>query len=445
MNKLSLGMVVGEASGENLACGMLNSLQSQLQSQLQFTSFNFSGILGEKLIAAGGEALFPMEKLSLIGVSEVLLRIPELFWIRRRLIQHFLKHRPSIFIGVDAPDFNLGLEKILKQHRIPTVHYVSPTVWAWRQGRIHHIKKAVDLMLALFPFEAKFYEQHQVPVCFTGHPLADEIPIENGVDLKLRSQKARQILGLDLNKPLLALLPGSRSAEIASLGEIYLETAKWCSERDASLQFVVPLVKEQHKAQFLNLKAKIAPELSMLVLTQDSRRHCESECNADEAIQKKNNNTTRLALEACDVVLAKAGTVTLEVMLHKKPMAVCYRVSPLSFQILKRLIQVPLAALPNLLAEEHLVPEFLQEDMKPEIMGQALLALLEGGNKPIVLNRHRSGDKLVHMPEYTKIRKNTSIHRNTMIERFYDLHQLLRRGASDRAAEAIADRFLNNR
>ncbi len=289
--------------------------------------------------------------------------------MRRSLIQYYIQNPPDVFIGVDAPDFNLGLEKILHKHQIPTVHYVSPTVWAWRQGRIHNIKKAVDLMLALFPFESKFYEKHKVPVCFTGHPLADQIPLEGEKALAGRAEQARKSLGLNLNKPVIALLPGSRDKEITSLSEIYLKTAKWCYEQEPQLQFVVALVKGSHQQQFINLKAKIAPELTMVIL----------------------ENKTSLALEACDVALVKAGTATLEVMLHKKPMVVSYRVHPITYQIFKRLIKVPWVALPNLLAEEQLVPEFLQEDMQPEKMGRALLALLDGDNTKLPLHSHKSG------------------------------------------------------
>lgn len=414
-------MVVGEVSGENLAHALLGSLKTR------FETVNLSGILGEKLIAAGGEALFPMEKLSVVGLIEPLFRIPELYRIRRALIQHYIQNPPDVFIGVDAPDFNLGLESILRNHRkhpIPTVHYVSPTVWAWRQGRIHKIKKAVDLMLTLFPFEAKFYEKHGVPVCFTGHPLADQIPEANEVEIKERTLKARKYLGLSLEKRVIALLPGSRNKEIASLSEVYLETAKWCYARDKQLQFVVALVNTNHKQQFMNIKNKIAQELPMVVLAQD-----DPECF--NHLSRETHNTTRLALMACDVALVKAGTSTLEVMLHKKPMVVSYRVHPLTYQIFKRLVKVPWVSLPNLLAEEQLVPEFLQEDMQAELMGPALLALMDAdNNSKFPLHSHKTGEKFL---DFSK----TFIHRNAMIERFSELHQVLKQGASDRAAEAI--------
>ncbi len=430
--------MVGEVSGENLATPLIQSLQTR------FDQVNFSGILGEKLIAAGGQALFPMERLSVVGLIEPLFRIPELFRIRSQLIQTFIKNPPDVFIGVDAPDFNLGLEKILKNHRIPTVHYVSPTVWAWRQGRIHKIKKAVDLMLALFPFEAKFYEKHGVPVCFTGHPLADQIPLKNEQELKERSLRARKMLGLAVDKPVMAMLPGSRDKEIATLSEIYLNTAKWCYQQEKQLQFVVPLVKEKHRQQFIALHQKIAPEIPMLILAQQSSRSLSEQL---AQTHQSAQNTTRLALEACDVSLVKAGTATLEVMLHKKPMVVSYRVHPLTFQILKRLIKVPWVALPNLLAEEQLVPEFLQEDMQPELMGRALLALLEDGNTRFPLQRHKAGHKLISFANANHASNNInhSIGRSEMIQRFSEMHQLLRRGASDRAAEAIENMLRDKR
>lgn len=453
-------MVVGEVSGENLGLALLDSLNARFHTNPagDYDALNVRGILGEKLVARGGQAIAPMERLSVVGIIEPLFRIPELYRIRRYLIQNFIQNPPDVFIGIDAPDFNLGLEKILRKQGIPTVHYVSPTVWAWRQGRIHKIKKAVDLMLTLFPFEAKFYEAHGVPVCFTGHPLADQIPLLNDAELKTKSLEARKILGIDLNKPTMALLPGSRDKEIATLSEIYLETAKWCYEREKQLQFLVALVKESHKQQFIEMKNRIAPELPMTVLAQNSKGYNnqadskeKTEQGPDqgpeqgpEQLEKQtekpiteNINTTRLALQASDVVLVKAGTATLEVMLHKKPMVVSYRVHPLSYEIFKRLIKVPWVALPNLLAEEQLVPEFLQEDMQPELMGRALLTLLDENNTNLPLHGHKSGEKWLGLSQEKTVRSARFINRTAMIERFFELHQVLRRGASDRAAQAI--------
>jgi len=231
-----VGIVVGEISGDNLAANLIRALR-QLYPDL-----TFEGILGPALLQEGGQSLYPMERLSVMGLIEPLGRLPELFRIRRHLIQHFSDNPPDVFIGVDAPDFNLGLEKKLKEQRIPTVHYVSPSVWAWRQGRVKVIKKAVDLMLTLFPFEAKFFEDHQVPVCFTGHPLADQIPLE------VNTIEAKETLGFDVSKPVITLLPGSRQGEIKYLAAIFIKSAQLCFEKQKNLQFVMPLVSEVHKA-----------------------------------------------------------------------------------------------------------------------------------------------------------------------------------------------------
>jgi lipid-A-disaccharide synthase len=380
---MRIGIVVGEVSGETLAVGLIQSLKQY------YPNLSFEGVLGPRLIQAGGHALYSMERLSVMGLVEPLARLPELWKMRRYLIQHFIHHNPpDIFIGIDAPDFNLGLERKLKEAGIPVVHYVSPSVWAWRQGRIHGIKKSVDLMLTLLPFEAKFYQQHQVPVCFTGHPLADQIPLE------ISTENARTQLNLLRGDPtkkgssVIAILPGSRNSELKYLAEVFLQTAKLCFSKNPNLQFVAPLVSEAHKIRFSQLKQLIAPELPMQIRVGNART----------------------AIAAADAVLVASGTATLEVMLHKKPMVVAYRMHPITYQIAKRLVKVPYVALPNLLAEAFVVPEFIQEKANPEQLSQAILDSI-----------HPSFDK------------------ESLLKKFNELHLILKRNASDIAANAIVE------
>lgn len=369
-----VGIVVGEVSGENLALGLIKSLRQH------YPDLTFEGVLGPQLIAEGGHALYPMERLSVMGLVEPLARLPELFWMRRHLMKHFIQNPPDVFIGVDAPDFNLGLERVLKKNGIWVAHYVSPSVWAWRQSRIHGIKKSVDLMLTLLPFEAKFYEQHHVPVCFTGHPLADQIPLE--IDTK----HAKQQLNLDPNKPVIAILPGSRNIEIKYLTEIFLQTAQNCFKQNTDLQFIMPLVSKAHKTIISALQQQIAPDLPLEIVV----------------------GMTRLAISAADVVLVTSGTATLEVLLHKKPMVVAYRMHPINYEIARRLVKVPYIALPNLLAEDFLVPEFIQAKATPELLASALLKYFD----PVFDSKK-------------------------LYEKYEELHLLLRREASKSAALAI--------
>lgn len=322
-----------------------------------------------------------MDRLTIMGFVEPLFRLPELYKMRRALIHHFTQTRPNVFIGVDAPDFNLGLENILRARKIPTVHYVSPTVWAWRRNRIHHIRKSVDLMLALYPFEAKFYDEHQVRVCFTGHPFADQIP------LQIDKNEAKILMGFSEQQTLVALLVGSRNSELNYLARTYILTAKECYKRHPEMIFIAPLVSETHRLQFESLCLELAPEVPIQTLLGQARS----------------------SMAACDVALVTSGTATLEVMLHKKPMVVAYRMNPITYQIAKRLIKVPYISQPNLLANEKLVPEFIQSAATPENLSNALLEALKLKNHDYVL------------------------------QRFTEIHHQLRRNASETAARAIAD------
>ena len=368
---LRIGIVVGEISGDKLASDFVRVLKSHYPELL------VEGILGPALLQTGGRSLFPMERLSVMGLIEPLKRLPELWRIQQAVIKHFLDNPPDFFLGVDSPDFNLRIEKKLKAQGIPTIHYVSPSVWAWRQGRIHGIKQSVDLMLTLFPFEAQFYSDHQIPVSFVGHPLADQIPL-------LKAEKAAH------NHTVITLMPGSRNNEIRYLGETVLKTAKLCFQRNKNLRFLVPLVSEQHQRNLQQLQMKIAPELPIEWIMNDASG----------------------AIHAADVVLVTSGTATLEVMLHKKPMVVLYKMHPLTYQIAKRLIKVPYIALPNLLAQELLVPEYIQQEATPESLSNALFQFLES-------------------PEKVK----------QLVERFTHLHEMLRQNASEKAVEAVLRKF----
>lgn len=373
--RVRVGIVVGEISGDNLATSLIKSLLKI------YPNLSVEGILGPGLIKLGYQSLYPMERLSVMGFVEPLARLPELFRIRNHLFKHFTENPPDIFMGVDAPDFNLGLERKLKNKGIKTVHYVSPTVWAWRQGRVHTIKKSVDLVLCLYPFEPDFYKKFKVPAYFVGHPLADEIPLE------IDTIAGKKALGLDSNRPVLGILPGSRQNELKYLLQDYLLAAKRCYQLKPDLQFVVPLVSKSHQLFFEKLQKEVAPELPIKIVIADPR----------------------VAISASDVVLVTSGTATLEVMLHKKPMVVAYRTHPITYQIAKRLIKVPYISQPNLLAGEVLVPEFIQANVQPELLANALLERLNGSF------------------EIEKLKKQ-----------FLEIHLALKKNASETAAKQIA-------
>jgi len=370
---LRIGLVVGEVSGDRLAADFIRAFKQHYPDVI------IEGILGPALLKEGGASLFPMERLSVMGLVEPLMRLPELIRMQHSVIQHFSSNPPDFFLGVDSPDFNLRIEKKLKAKGIPTVHYVSPSVWAWRQGRIKGIKQSVDLMLTLLPFEAQFYRDHQVPVSFVGHPLADQIPLEAEVAL------------LKKDKKIITLMPGSRNSEIKYLGETLILTAKLCFEKEKNLKFLVPLVSKAHQTTLEALQKNIAPALPIEWIIDDAPK----------------------AIKAADVVLVTSGTATLEVMLYKKPMVVVYKMHALGYQILKRIIKVPHIALPNLLAGERLVPEFIQAEGSPEKLAEALFQWLES-------------------PEKTK----------KLVERFTELHQVLKQAASKKAVQAVLENII---
>ncbi|MNO37715.1 Lipid-A-disaccharide synthase [compost metagenome] len=344
MANLRIALVAGEASGDILGAGLMRALKAQ------HPAVEFIGVGGPLMQAEGLMSYFPMERLSVMGLVEVLGRLRELLKRRKDLIATLVAEKPDVFIGIDAPDFNLNIELKLRQAGIKTVHYVSPSVWAWRQKRVLKIREGCDLMLTLFPFEARFYEEKGVPVRFVGHTLADAIPLEAD------RAAARAELGLP-DGPLVALMPGSRGGEVGRLGSLFLDTAQRLRALRPGVRFVMPCASAQRRAQLEELLAGRDLPLTLL----DGQSH--------------------LALAACDAVLIASGTATLEALLYKRPMVVAYRLAPLTFWILKRMVKSPYISLPNLLAQRLLVPELLQDDATVEALAQTLSPLIEDGEE----------------------------------------------------------------
>ncbi len=379
MTTLRIGIVAGEASGDILGCSLMKAIKSR------HADVQFEGIGGPLMIAEGFHSHVPMDRLSVMGLVEPLKRLPELLRIRREIKEHFIAEPPDLFLGIDSPDFTLNIEQHLREAGILTAHYVSPSVWAWRQGRIKAIAKAVDRMLTLLPFEADFYLQHNVPVTFVGHPLADQIDPDEAAQLALRSH-AREALGIDEKATMIALLPGSRGGEVKLLGKSFIETARWCLHQRKDLKFVIPAANEHRRKQLEQLLAEHGKGLAIKLVDGQSHE----------------------VMAAADVVLMASGTTTLEAMLLKKPMVVAYRMAPLSYAIISRLLKSPYISLPNLLAGEQLVPELLQGDVRPEMLG------------PLLLDRLQNPQQ-----------------RQKLIQRFTELHQQLRQDASNKAANVL--------
>ncbi|MBK9187027.1 MAG: lipid-A-disaccharide synthase [Moraxellaceae bacterium] len=375
---ITFGIVAGEISGDTLGAGLIHALKQH------YPNARFVGICGAQMIAEGGESWFPLERLSVMGLVEVLGRIKELFAIRDELVQRFIEQKIDVFIGIDAPDFNLRVAPQLKQAGIKTVHYVSPSVWAWRQGRIHGIKAAIDLMLCLLPFEKEFYDQHQLDAVFVGHPLADSLPLVND------TQYARQQLGLDVNKTYVALLPGSRGGEVSRLGLPLFEAAKLMQVKNPQLEFIVPAINAQRKNQIDTLLI----EANLTVKVFDSSYGA---------------GVGRLVMSAADVVVLASGTATLEAMLLKKPMVVVYKLQWLTYWIVRLLSKARYISLPNLLANKALVPELVQNEVTPEHIAQATQHWL-------------------NQPQQTE----------QVLKKFNQLHQQLQANGSATAALAIS-------
>jgi lipid-A-disaccharide synthase len=368
---MRIGIVAGELSGDLLGAGLINVLRTKYPDAI------IEGIGGSKMLAAGFNSHFPLETLSVMGLVEVLKHYVEIKKCHDSLYDYFLQQPPDVFIGIDAPDFNLSLEYKLKKAGIPTVHYVSPSVWAWRQYRLAKIARACDLMLTLFPFEADYYHKHNIPVHFVGHPLADAIPLDT--DQKL----ARNKLGLNTNGKFIALLPGSRFNEVTQLTNPFLNTAHWLLKQQADLEFLVPLANSKIKQYFVK---QISNDLPIQLF--DGKSH--------------------EVMAAADVVLMASGTATLEAMLLKRPMVVAYRMANLTYWLAKFLVHIPYFSLPNLLAKKLLVPEFIQDQVITENLGPAVLEWLNNSHKVQILQNS-----------------------------FTELHHNLRQSANKEAAQAI--------
>lgn len=371
---IRFGMVAGEDSGDILGADLINALKKKFPQAI------FEGIGGSKMIDEGFKSLFPLERLSVMGLFEPLKRLPELIHIYQTLKKYFLLNRPHVFIGIDAPDFNLRLEKFLKQNGIKTAHYVSPTIWAWREARIHKIKKAIDLMLGIFPFEQAIYREHSLNFCYVGHPLACKIPLVSD------QIKAKEQLQLPQKDKIIAILPGSRKQELKYLAAPFIETAKWMAAQDHTLRFITASPNRAREDQFKQiLKNSDGPKV--------------------ESFQGQSTQV----MAASDAILVASGTASLEAMLVKRPTVVAYKMSAFTFAIAKRLIKVPFIALPNILANKCLMPEFIQE-LNPQQMGQTLLNFIQDVDKS-----------------------------KELIKEFEQIHHQLRKNAGEIAANAIMD------
>jgi len=373
---LRIGIVAAEPSGDLLGAGLMQAIRTRRPDVC------FEGIGGEGMTDAGLDSWVAMEKLSVMGLVEVLKHLPELMGIRRDLIRRWRESPPDLFIGVDAPDFNLHLETRLRESGIPTVHYVCPTVWAWRPKRVLGVRRAVDLLLSIFPFEEAFLREHDVPVRYVGHPLAHALPLDPD------RATARQELGLAEDRPVLAILPGSRGSEIGTLAEPFLKTAACCAAELPGLQLVVPLVNDKTRQAFDEIHRKVAPELDITV------------------VQGK----ARTAMAAADVVLTASGTATFECLLSKRPMVVGYKVHWLTYVIacLFKLIKVDHIAMANIIAGERLAPEFVQKACEPEQL------------TPAVLDFFRRPDKVAAVQA-----------------RYREIHQSMDHDTNGEAAEAV--------
>jgi lipid-A-disaccharide synthase len=373
--KIVIGIVAGEASGDLLGSHLMLALKAAR------SDIDFIGIGGAKMQSAGMKVLFPMEKLAVRGYVEVLRHYLEIVGIRRKLRTYFLANRPDIFIGIDAPDFNLDLELALKQQGITTIHYVSPSIWAWRGERIHKIKRAVTKVLALFPHEPKLYKNAGVPVEYVGHPLADMLP-----DFPKRAE-TRETMRIPLQAKVFAFLPGSRQSEVTQLAHLYIETAKLILQKLPDARFLMPLVSRETRA----------------IVEQALY-----DCDAQELPITLLFGHAQDAMIVADAVLVASGTATLEAALLKRPMVITYRMPKLSWWLMKRKSYQPYFGLPNILCERFVVPELMQDDATPENISQALLNLIN--------------DKVVVAQ---------------LEETFSALHQTLRQNTAQKAAAAI--------
>lgn len=369
---LKIALVAGEHSGDLLGSGLIKALKQR------HTNIEFIGVGGPLMQEQGLKSFFPMDDLAVMGIAEVFKQLPKLLKHRKQLVQYLTEQKPNVMIGIDAPDFNLTVEKRLKKAGIPTIHYVSPSVWAWRENRIKGIKQSVNHVLCLLPFEKDFYDKHQLQATFVGHPLADDIP------LRWNQTDARKALGIDSEGKYLAILPGSRSGEIERMAPVFLSVAKRLASTYPELKFVTPMISERRAEQFSDLVKQHAPELAI-----------------DTPI-----GHSRLTMAASDYLLLTSGTVALEALLIKRPMVVAYRFHWLSYQIIKRLFHAPFFSLPNLLAGREIVPELAQAEASEDNIEKELSSLIESDN-------------------------------HELLEQFTQIHQQLKVTASEKAADVV--------
>lgn len=371
----TIAIVAGEASGDLLGSHLIKALKKRRPD------LNFIGIAGPKMLAEGAKTLYPIERLSVRGYVEVLKHLPGLLKMRGELKQQLLQNPPDLFIGIDAPDFNFSLEKSLKRHGIPTIHYVSPSIWAWRGGRIRKIKRAVSHMLTLFPFESDVYEKAGVPVSYVGHPLADMLPVTPD------TAGAREQLKLNDQQLVIAMLPGSRQSEVRQLATLYVKAARQMLADAPQSKFLVPLVTRETRAIFEQvIFEEQAHDLPIQILFGHAH----------------------LAMEAADAVIVASGTATLEAALLKRPMVITYRMPFLSWQLLKRMNYLPYVGLPNILAGRFVVPELLQHDATPAKLAETILRMV---NDKAVIEDIRA--------EFTRI------------------HEALKQNTEEKAADAV--------
>ncbi|AIL75557.1 lipid-A-disaccharide synthase [Acinetobacter baumannii] len=350
--KLKIGIVVGEVSGDTLGVKLMRSFREQ------GIDAEFEGIGGPQMIAEGFNSYYPMETLSVMGIVEVLKDLKKLFAVRDGLINQWTQHPVDIFIGIDAPDFNLRLSKSIKEKNLPikTVQYVSPSVWAWRQGRVHGIKQSIDLVLCLFPFEKVFYEQYEVPAAFVGHPLAKQLPLENPIQI------AKQELGVDENQKHIALLPGSRKGEVERLLPMLLGAANILHTKYPDIQFLIPAINDARKQQIEQGVEQLAPQLKAKI-------HILENTDSESKIG-------RMVMNASDIIALASGTATLEAMLMHRPMVTFYKLHWLTYLIAKFLVKIPYYSLPNIIAGKKVIEELIQADATPENLAAEIEKLM---------------------------------------------------------------------
>ncbi|MEO4207237.1 lipid-A-disaccharide synthase [Acinetobacter pittii] len=362
--KLKIGIVVGEVSGDTLGVKLMRSFREQ------GIDAEFEGIGGPQMIAEGFNSYYPMETLSVMGIVEVLKDLKKLFAVRDGLINQWTQHPVDIFIGIDAPDFNLRLSKSIKEKNLPikTVQYVSPSVWAWRQGRVHGIKQSIDLVLCLFPFEKVFYERYEVPAAFVGHPLAKQLPLENPIQI------AKQQLGIDENQKHIALLPGSRKGEVERLLPMLLGAANILHTKHPDIQFLIPAINDARKQQIEQGVEQLAPQLKAKI-------HILENTDSESKIG-------RMVMNASDVIALASGTATLEAMLMHRPMVTFYKLHWLTYLIAKFLVKIPYYSLPNIIAGKKVIEELIQADATPENLAAEIEKLMNVETAQIQVMQH---------------------------------------------------------